>query len=92
MHSMNGPCVLCLCFPQYVDSFFARMELLKRESTSWDAVDYEKGMVEHLVWGFWWSGKLVAAEGKLRGALSARRLDTQLSQGALQNLKVCTEQ
>ena len=92
MRSMNGLCVLCLCFPQYVDSFFARMELLKRESTSWDATDYEKGMVEHLAWGFWWSGKLVAAEGKLRGALSARTLDTQLSQGALQNLKVCTEE
>ena len=89
---MNGPCLICLCFPQYVDNFFARMELLKRESTGWNAIDYEKGMVEQLASGFRWSGKSVAAEGKLRGALSARTLDTQLSQGALQNLKLYTEQ
>ena len=75
-------------FLQYVDKFFARMELLKRESTDWDTEDYEIGMVHKLSWALGARADMVAAERSLRDALTARSLDTQLSQGVLQTLKV----
>ena len=73
---------------QYVDSFYARMELLKKESIDWDTTDYEEGMVQKLAYALETKSAVVAAEESLHRALRARSVDTQLSQDMLLKLKV----
>ena len=91
MRSRTEPIFLIfLIFLQYVDNFFPRMELLKTESASWDAEDYEKGVVQMLARGLEMRSSVVPAERSLRDALTAQKPDTHLSQGTLQTLKVRT--
>ena len=73
---------------QYVDKFFARMEHLKRVS-SWRKVKIEKELLREVERGLRKRFDIAAAERSLREALSAQKLDTQLSQGSLQKLEVC---
>ena len=72
---------------QYVDKFFARMELLKRVGC-WRKAKIEKELFQEVGRGLRKRFNIAAAERSLREALSAQKLDTQLSQGSLQKLKV----
>ena len=82
---------------QCVEGFFGRMEVLKVtfstvENTGWDPANYEYGLVRDLEDAFESRFDAMATEERLRDALRARRLDTQLSQVTLQQLKVQTAQ
>ena len=81
-----------LLFLQHVGHFFARMEILKTESTDWDNEDYKSGMVQKLLQGLKLRSGVVPVERSLRDALRARSFGTQLSRGMLARLKVRTAQ
>ena len=70
-----------------MDKFFARMEHLKRVS-GWRKVKIEKELLREVERGLRKRFDIATAERSLREALSAQKLDTQLSQGSLQKLEV----
>ena len=72
---------------QYVDKFFARMEHLKKFGC-WRNKKFEKELLREIGRGMGKRFNIAAAERSLREALSAQKLDTQLSQGLLHKLKV----
>ena len=73
-----------------MDEFYTKMKLLRTTSLSRSSTNYKETVVtfRELANALFSRWNVVSAEKSLRDALGARNVDTHLSQGSLQQLKV----
>ncbi len=69
---------------QYVDDFYARMELVKKGASAWNGANCEQSLHGKIHAALDRRIDFYATESSLRESLSAQGLDTQLSRAKLQ--------
>ena len=77
----------CGLYVQYVDNFYARMELVKKGASAWNDANCEQSLHGKIHAALDRRIDFYATESSLRESLSAQGLDTQLSRAKLQILK-----